>query len=313
MLSLALWILGAQAESPGVLPKGAAVVYAGGGGTTFGTLRQTTAAGTTEVVDRDRELRPRLDLYGSLGLTEGLQLSASVPVVASWVADDPALLPCPDLLQSEGYCESYVTVGQARADARYGLLRDGPQLTVGLAAEMDAWNAERRGQYNSAGSGRTAIEALVVTGGEVPAGDWRLGGLMLGAYAYSIAPSVTPTAGGPAIKAPGDHVRARVEGRAVSPGPLSFEVGVHAIQRLSGVDLDPAWVSDWFVSSLDRWNVLQYGAISVSGKVSVALPKDMGLHLGVARTVAVENGPADLTDVSLGWHRYFAPGRPAAP
>ena len=307
LLSLALLVAPAGAESPGVLPKGSEVVYSGAGFTTFGSLKQRDAAGRSEVVQRDRELRPRVDLYGSLGLTDGLQLSASVPVVGSVVSDDPALQPCPQLLQSEGYCDSYLTVGEARIDARYGLLRRRTKVTAGLAAQVDSWNAGRRGQYNSAGSGRTQLEAFVVTGGEVQAGDWRLRGLILGGYAYALAPSVTPTGGGAPVKAPGDSVRASVEGRANAPGPLAFEVGVHAQQRLTGVALDSAWVDDWFRSSLDRWNVLQYSAVAVSGKVSVDLPNSMGLHAGLTRTVAVENGPADLTDVSVGWHRYFAP------
>ena len=307
LLSLALLVALASAESPGVLPRGSEVIYSGVGFSTFSALQQTDAAGQSETVERDRELRPRVDLYGSFGLTDGLQVSASVPVVGSVIAEDAAVGPCPELLQSEGYCESYLTVGEARLDARYGVMRKRTKLTAGLAAMVDNWNTNRRGQYNSAGTGRTQLEALVITGGTVKAGDWKLRGLVLGAYAYAVAPSVTPTGGGPAVKAPGDSVRASVEGRADAPGPLAFELGVHAQQRITGVALDGAWVDDWFRSSLDRWNVLQYGAIALSGKVSLDLPNSIGLHAGVSRAVAVSNGAADLTDVSVGWHRYFAP------
>lgn len=303
MLPLLLAVLGlAHAESPGVLSKGAAVLYSGAGLTTFGQLTQNG-----EVVTRDRELRPRLDLYGSLGLLDGLQASVSAPLVYSTVLDDPGELPCPGLLQSEGYCESYVTVGQARVDLRYGVLRRKQKLTVGLAADIDNWNAGRRGQYNSAGSGRTMVEALVVTGGRVEVGDWALRGLILGAYGVSLAPSVTSLSGADTVKAPGDTARASVEGRVNTPGPVAFEVGGHVVQRLSGVDLDNAWVAQWFTSSLDRWNVLAYRGIALSGKVSVDLPNNMGLHAGVFRTISVANGASDLTDISLGWHTYFAP------
>ncbi len=291
----------ARAESPGVLPKGSEVVYAGGGFTSFSSLTQ----GDT-TVERDRELRFRGDLYGSFGLTDRLQVSASVPLIYSTIADDSALLPCPNLLQAEGHCESYFTVGQARLDGRVAILQDKVKLTGGLAGDIDAWNQSRRGQYNSAGSGRTVVEAFAVTGGGVPAGEWRLRSLALFAYGQSLAPEVSSRTG-ESVKALGSHVRGSVELRAKSPGPLAFELGIHHFRRLSGVALDTAWIQDWFLVSQDRWNVLAYQAWNASGKVSVDLPNHQGLHLGAARVVSVDNGPTDLFDVSLGWHRYFAP------
>lgn len=297
-----LWLGVAQAESAGTLPGGSQVVYTGLGLTTFSQLDQ--GGGVTE---RDRELRGRLDLYGSLGLTDALQLSLSAPVVASTIADDPNHLPCPGLLPGEGYCESYLTLGQARLDARYGLLREKAKVTLGLAADVDRWNRARRGQYNSAGSGRTAAEAFLITGGEVPAGAWRLSGLAVGGYTQSFAPDATSADGTLTVPAPGNSVRGSLEVKARPPGPVAIELGAHAVQRLSGVDLDDDWVGDWFFSSRDRWNVLRYSHWAGSLKLSVDLPDNMGLHIGASRVLAVENGPADLTDVSIGWHRYFAP------
>ena len=302
MLSLLLFVGAAHAESAGTLPKGSEVVYTGLGFTTFSQLDQGGG-----IAERDRELRTRLDLYGSLGLTDALQLSLSAPVVHSTIADDADNLPCPDLLPGEGYCESYVALGQARLDARYGLVRKQAKVTLGLAADVDRWNQARRGQFNSAGSGRTAAEAFVVTGAEVPAGDWRLSGLVLGGYTHSFAPDATSADGSITVKAPGDSVRGSVELRAKTPAPVAFEVGAHRLQRLSGVDLDDAWGGDWFFSSKDRWNVLQYSHWAGSLKVSVDLPQDMGIHVGASRVLAVENGPTDLMDLSIGWHKYFSP------
>jgi hypothetical protein len=302
MLLLLMLAGPAQAESAGTLPKGSEVVYTGLGFTTFSQLDQ--GGGITE---RDRELRTRLDLYGSLGLTDALQLSLSAPVVYSTIADDPDNLPCPGLLPGEGYCESYATLGQARLDARYGLVNKQGKVTVGLAADVDRWNQGRRGQYNSAGSGRTAAEAFLVTGGEVPAGDWKLSGLLLGGYTHSFAPDATSADGTITVKAPGDTLRGSVELRAKTPTPVAIELGAHRLQRLNGVELDGAWVGDWFFSSRDRWNVLQYSHWAGSAKVSIDLPDNMGIHVGASRVLAVENGPADLMDVSVGWHRYFAP------
>lgn len=301
-LAWLLWTGLAVAESPGTLPAGSRVVYAGGGYTSFSELDQ---GGT--VVERDRGQRMRADLYGSAGLTERFQLSASVPLVYSQVADDPSLAPCPELLPAEGYCDRYFTVGQARLDGRVALTQDRLKLTGGLAAEVDAWNQDRRGQYNSAGTGRTVLEAFAVAGGGVPVGGWRMRGLVLGGYGQSLAPEVTSADGETTVKALGNHLRGSAELRAKTPGPVALEVGVHGLRRLSGVDLDTAWAQDWFPASKDRWNVLAYRQLSGSAKVSVDLPHSQGLHVGGSRVLSVDNGPTDLFDVSVGWHKYFAP------
>lgn len=301
MLLGLLFLLSARAESPGTLPGGSKVIYTGVGVTSFNRLTQNG-----EVRVRDREVRPRGELYGSLGLTDRLQLSASVPLVGSFVVDNPDELPCPDLLADEGYCETYVTAGQGRLDLRYNLVRNQPLVTVGVAADVDNWNINRRGQYNSAGSGRTMLEGLGIVGGQTSAGGWQLQGLVLGAFGYALAPEATSADGSISVKAPGDTVRASVEGRAYKNG-VAFELGGHLVQRLSGVDLDDDWVDDWFRDSLDRWNVLRYRGISVSAKVSVDLPNNSGLHIGAHRIVSVANGASNTTDVSVGWHRYFAP------
>lgn len=99
--TLVTWTSSSLAESPGTLPGGAKVVYSGVGVTTFNRLTQNG-----EAVLRDREVRSRLDLYGSYGLTDRLQVSVSAPVVHSFVVDDPDELPCPNLLSAEGYCET---------------------------------------------------------------------------------------------------------------------------------------------------------------------------------------------------------------
>lgn len=292
----------AQAESAGTLPEGSQVVYTGLGLTTFSALDQGSG-----VVERDRGLRTRLDLYGSLGLTDAMQLSLSAPVIYSTVADDPDNLPCPNLLPGEGYCESYATLGQARLDGRYGLVRKKAKATLGVAIDVDRWNRARRGQYNSAGSGRTTTEAFLIAGGDLPVGAWTLSGLMLGGYTRSFAPDAISADGTMTVRAPGDTVRGSIELRARPPAPFTVELGAHTVQRLSGVPLDGDWVGDWFFSDKDRWNVLQYSHWAGSLKATVDLPDNMGVHIGASRVLAVDNGPADLMDVSIGWHRYFAP------
>lgn len=291
----------ALAESPGTLPGGSKVIYAGGGLTTFNALEQ---GGEAQV--RDRELRFRGDVYGALGLSDRFQVSASVPLVYSSIIDNPDEMPCPNVLASEGYCDSYVTVGQARLEGRAALVQSKLKLTTGVAADVDNHNAGRRGQFNSAGSGRTVLEGFAVAGSGVPVGDWRLRGLVVGGYGQSLAEEVSSRTGD-TVKAMGNHVRGSVELRAKTPGPVAFEVGAHGFRRLSGVDLDGAWVSEWFLITQDRWNVLAYRQVAGSAKPSIDLPRNQGLHLGVMRVLSVENGPTNTTDVALGWHRYFAP------
>jgi hypothetical protein len=297
-----LWSATAHAESAGTLPKGSEVIYAGLGLTTFAKLDRGNG-----VEDRDREVRPRLDLYGSLGLTERLQISLSVPVVYSTVIDDPDAQPCGVFYPEPTYCDAYMTLGSARLDSRLALLRKKTKLTAGLAANVDRWNAARRGQFNSAGSGRSNIEPLLVAGTSVDAGKWNIGGLALGAFALSLGEETTSADGSITLRSPPHSIRGSVEVRADAPGPLALELGWHINQRLGGVPMDSAWVDDWFWPSKDRWNVVQYSSQALSGKVSIDLPQNMGVHVGVGRVVAVEYGPPDTTDVSIGWHRYFKP------
>ena len=97
------------------------------------------------------------------------------------------------------------------------------------------------------------------------------------------------------------------EVRVNPPAPLAVEAGVHWMQRLSGVPLAGTWGQQWFPETKDRWNVLQTRLVMGSAKVSIDLPKSMGVHIGGNWLFASAEAPSDLFDVSVGWHKYFAP------
>lgn len=292
----------AWAESPSTLPAGSKVLYSGLGVSTFSQLDQ--GGGTTA---RDRAVKPRLDLYGSMGLTERVQLSLSAPLAMGFVVDAPDRLPCPNLLQDENYCSTWATVGPARLDGRVALLRSTFQATAGLALGGDPWNRGIRGRYNSPGTGTPHAEAFAVVGPQVPMGDWSLGLVGVGAFAYSLAPRATSADGTVTVRAPGDQVRASGEVRVKPPAPVAFEAGVHWMKRLSGVPLAGTWGQQWFPTTKDRWNVLQTELLVGSAKVSIDLPQSMGIHVGASWLWASAEAPSDLVDLSVGWHRYFAP------
>ena len=303
MLLVALALSVALAESPGVMPAGTRAARAGAGLTTFRDLGFGSGA-----IAGDRVVQPHVDLYGAWAPAPRLQVSGSVPVVASWVTDGDAPLPCPDGLPTEGHCEGFGTVGAARIDARYGLLAaQRGTLTLGVAAGSDRWNAARRGQYNAQGTGRSHLEALVIAGTRADPGAWTLDGVLLTAFGYSLAPSVTSAAGGVRVPGPGDHVRASLELHARPPGPVTLLVGAHALQRLSGVELDAAWIEDWWRASLDRWNVLMARQVTCSAGIGFEVAADRRIELQVQRAVAVQRAFQDTTDVSVGWHQTFAP------
>lgn len=305
MLIFATMLGMAQAESPSVVSMGTGVVSAETRLITSGTLQQTGGP-----LSWDPVVQPQVAMAGTLGLTHRLQAHASLPIVASWVANNPAQAPCPGTLSTEAFCEGFLAAGSARVELRYGLLRRPTQLTAGLAATGDPWNASRRGQRNAVGTGRTHVESLVVTGRQFDRRDWTIQGLALVAYGRALSPRVSSLAGSTVLRAPADTLRASVEGEVDPPGAMVFDLGLHWAQRLGGVDLDEHWRAQWLGASLDRWNVLASRSLSVSGRAAVALASGNGIHLRLARTVLAANGPGDQTELGLGWHKVFSPGGP---
>lgn len=289
----------ALADEPTTLPAGSASVYSGAGVSSFRRLDDNV---------RDRSVKARVDLWGGVGLHERLQLSLSAPLLYGAVVDDPAQLPCPNLLTAESYCDPYLTMGPSRLDARTPIVRGPFRLAMGLGVAGDPWNRGKRGRYSSPGSGTVAVTPYTLLGPRLPLGDQVVLSITAGAgFAWSLAPTATSADGNITVKAPGDAVEVLGEVRAELPGPIAVQTGVYYDHRLTGVPLGASWQAQWFNATPDRWNVLQTRLLRGAGKVSVDLPKSMGLHLGVTWLYEVDEGPTDLFDVALGWHKYFAP------
>lgn len=281
----------ARAEFAGTIPAGSAVVYAGPGLTTYAHLSVDTAPPGGAL---DRALQSRLDLYGAYGLTDHVQLAVSLPVVYSTVATHDS-----NCSGSSDFCTPVAGVGQAGVQVRYRLVGSPLYVTGALGLQSGAWLAAERGRFTMPGEATTDIEPVLLLGKDVQMGKVR-GGVVASAqytfrletYAEEVSPSV-----------PADDVRAAVEVK-VAPGSWEFEVGAATYQRLGGdtfSSTSPAWPTD------DRWAALDYDNVQVHGKVSYALPGNLGVHAAVSRVVWVRNGPPDAMDVAIGVHKYWAP------
>ncbi len=312
LTSLLLSVPSAHADSAAVLPEGSKVVYAGLGVSTFRHLSYgdgTTTNGAGEIVQDgrlDRLVKPRLDLYASMGIKPWLQLSAWAPVVASFALTDDSTGPCPDQ-GPEGFCDDIVTVGEAGLQARFGLQRERFKFTPALALTSDIWNLGTRGQYNAVGEATIALVPGLYLGYDQPLGDWRLGLHGWGNYAWNVVRRQIDFGSAAPFGAPADELS---EGAALSlrmPIGLTVAGLVEAVQRRWGVDWEGSYYQEYWIGNDDRWAVLKYEDVVLRGKLSVELGDDMGLHAQAGRIVYVRNGPPDTWDFGLGWHKYFAP------
>jgi hypothetical protein len=303
----------AQAESAAVLPAGGKVLYAGAGLNTYSRLRFADGSAADDG-QLDRATRSRLDLYAASGLGTRFQVSAWLPVVRSTVPEsgfgNDGRGPCPS---SDDFCEPILSVGTAGLQGRAQLLRQESaplDLSAGLALQSDLWNADVRSRYTAFGDGTVDLQPALYAGRGVALGATRLGLLGWGAYSWRRGRVIAEGSAGP-FRAPGDDLRGGVELRVDPQGPLAVELGGRAYRRLWGLDWDGAYQSEYWPTQ-DRWTSLWYRDLALGGKLSVDLPRDLGLHLGAYRVVAVRNGPPDSWDLTLGVHRWFAPRGPKA-
>ncbi len=302
----------ARAETARVLPEGSTVVYAGLGLSTSRKLRygdgSTTNASGQTIGDAtlDRLVKPRVDLYASHGLTPWLQLSGWLPLVSSFATTDDSSGPCPNQ-GPEGFCDPEFGVGEAGIEARFGVVRGDLSLTPAMAVTSDIWNAGSRGQYTSLGDASVAVVPGLLLGYERRMGDWSLGVVGSGRYAWNVVRRSLDFGSAAPLSAPGDELYEVGEVKLGLPVPVELGLSVEGVQRLSGQDWEGSYYQEYWVDNDDRWTVLRYQHLAVRGRVSVALGDDMGLHLQGGKVVDVRNGPPDTWDFGIGWHRYFAP------
>ncbi len=303
-LTLLLATGAAQAEQTDVLPDGAHVVYAGLGVNTFKKLQFIDGDGG-EAQDLDRALRTRVDLYWATGLGSRFQVAASLPVVHSTVLDSDERGPCPDLFADQQYCEGFLRPGQLAVTGRFLALDKAVGIATELGLRGDPWNAGLRGRYTAYGEGTVDLQPGAVIDWDVALGSWDLRLVGAGSYAFRFSRLVTEGSAG-SFRAPGDHLSGLAEVQLAPPGKVSLTLGTAGMRRLWGLDWDSDYQAEYFPTD-DRWTVLWYRQLAAYGKVSVALPKDMGLHLGAGRVVRVRNGPPDTWDVTVGVHKYYGP------
>lgn len=278
----------AVAETAEVLPHHSAVTYVGGGATTYAHVNTGPVGGVAAERAVAAAVQARLDLYGAWSPLDRLQLSVYVPPTASFAA---------------GSGETFVTVGQTALQGRFALARGRVPVTLALGVASQAWNWEERSRYTMVGEATTDVLPGLYVGATGTLGAWTVGATAFGTYAWRF-----PAGDQPEVerKAPMDDVRGGMEVRA-GRELLSVQVGAYTLQRLGGTSFYA------LRGSPDVWAAVDYDIVSVGAKVSLALPHDNGLHLAVNRAVWVHNGPVDATDLSLGWHHYFAPGAPSCP
>ena len=281
-LFLPVVIARAVAETASVLPAHAVVLYSGPGVTTFNQLNTGLTGGFVEEREVPRAFQIRLDVYAVWSPLERLQLSLYVPPTYAFAID---------------HSEPRLSVAQAGVQARWALSREVLQSAVGLGVASQAWNWQHRNLYTMAGEATTDILPAIYLGTSGAVAGFSLGAALFGNYAFRIPAGEQPDVEG---KAPKDHVRAGLEARA-GRGPVTLEVGGYTYQRLGGT------IHYTLKGSPDVYAAADYDNVSLGLKLSVSLPKNNGLHTGFTRAVWVHNGPIHATDVTLGFHHYFAP------
>ncbi len=286
MIALALITL-AMAESAGTLPGGSATIY---GGLGLGSFHYGSSG-----LLRDRQWQGRGVFYGALGLSDRLQLSLDGPLAVNWVQEVPDVGPCPTEGYEGDYCDVTATVGEIGLHARYRL-SPGPGLSAGLGLRTDAWNAGTRQRWTNAGLGTTSLVGSLIGGwGSAPWG-------FVGAAHYRLTFGRSVDAGLGAVDLPGDELSGSLQA-SYSPG-LSYTLSLGGVARLWGVEYGEEYI-DYYRLTPDRWASLAYRALRAEAKVSVPLGEVAGLHIALGRVLAAANGPRDITDVSVGVHRYF--------
>lgn len=274
----------ALAETATTLDAGRAVVYSGLGLGSFAT--------GSSGLDRDRQWRARVDLYGALGLAHRLQLSLDLPLMHTWVQPLPDRGPCPT---ASDYCDPVTTVGESGLHARYQVLHQPLDLSAGLGLRSDAWNAGTRDRWTNAGLGVTSLVGSLLAGrgwGRFTATGWAHYALVFGrAVEVPDAPRL-----------PADALVTGLAGQ-LAWRPATVELAITSFLRLGGVEYED-WVGV-YSSTEDRWAALAYRDVAARLKLSLPLGEQSGLHLSAGRVLWADNGPRDALDLSAGLHHSW--------
>lgn len=278
MFALKLLFGVALAGGPDQLGAGQRVVYTGVGASTF----EYGSSGDL----RDRPLQSRVDLYAAAGLHPRLELSVYAAPSHSRVIP----MGRPPCAFEEGYCDSYTTVNKPWIEVRTPVVPG--WAAAGLGTGWDPWNRDRRGQFNTLSQGTWVVSPALVVGHRHGALGWQTGVR----WHAVMAPDVE------GYGSPPDSLQAHLE-LPTSLGDWTVQPGAHLHWRVGGNPFGPDWAQAWYGTD-DRWQMLRTRQVQAELKVSYGLGES-GIHVAARRAVWTDSGPKDLTDVSVGWHRWF--------
>lgn len=283
----------AWAEGASTLPAGSTAGWLAAG---FGTFRHIRHADGF-VQPLDRALHGRVEGWWGAGLTDRLELSASLPLVANGVAIIDGS-PCVSGKPTPDYCDPVVGLGRAtlglKARRRVGEV----DLALSVVGATDAWLADRRGRWTSTSDATWDLRLAGLAGGSL--GPVRVDG-WLGFTGRTKRDLVVDQE---VLRVPANQVDAGVQ-VAWRPGDWGLQGTVDTIHRLGGLQRDATWVS-WARDSEERFAALQYRDVSVALLGSRALRDGWTAHLGLRRVVWVRNGPPDRWDAVVGVSRWVA-------
>lgn len=275
----------AGAESPATLPAGSTTVYGGLGVSTWrwgmsGNRRDPAAIG-------------RVDAFAAHGLSDRTELRGSLPLLASWIVDDPSLRPCPTTRGQ--YCDGVVAPGALDLGVRWRAVDTVFGWTLAAGVRGDPWLAPTRTRYLNVGQGVVGPTVGTIVGAT---GDHV--GVVVASDLWGTPGRAVP---GTDRRAPAPTVTAALELQART-GPVWWSASTQLVHRLGGVDYGPAYLRDLYPTS-ERWGVVRFGQASVGLKASIAVSDMVGVHVAASRPYWTRNGPRDLTDGSVGVHRWI--------
>ncbi len=289
----ALLVGAALADSAGTLPAGSTAGWLGAGLGSFRHLRH--ADGTVQPLDR--AVQGRVEAWYGAGVTDWLELSASLPLVANGVRVIDGN-PCVGARPTEDYCDPVVGVGRATLGVKAGLEPGEVDLALGLVGATDAWLADRRGRWTSTSDGTWDLRVSGALGRDF--NRLRLDGWA----ALTVRSKRELIVGDEALRVPANHVDG---GLQVSWWHHGWGVRAEGttVHRLGGLQRDGTWVT-WARPSEDRFAALQYRDVQLGLQGSRALARGWTVHAGARRVVWVRNGPTDRWDLALAVSRYVA-------
>jgi len=285
----------ASAETASTLPDGSTAAWVALGGGTFRQIRHATG----EVYDLDRAAQLRLEGWYGVGLSDRLQLSASLPVVFNTVRIVDGN-PCQTAAPIPDYCEPVVGLGRAILDLRRRWRLGATDGTLSVQGATDVWQAEVRDRWTSTGDGTWDLRVGGLLGREV--GRVRLDGWL----GFTLRTKRDLVVEQETLRVPANQVDGGLQVRWTG-GPWAVEATADSLHRLGGLERDATW-TEWARPTEERFSSLHYRDVAVRLAGSRALSGGWSLTARVGRVVWVRSGPPDRWDAVVGLSRFTSGG-----